>query len=195
MTQERTWLLATRVAAGIVAVLLVVLIATGIALTFRYEPDVTDAYANVGSLEHRSLLTARSVHQVASTLFVAAVGVLAIASIGLFLVRRNRAPIALSLLAGMSALLAAFTGYLLPWDQLGLWAVTVGTNMRGYTSILDNNHKVRYVLFGSRTTTAATLGHEYWLHAVAVPVVIVGVVAALLFATRRASKLRSAAEE
>ena len=26
-------------------------------------------------------------------------------------------------------LLLSFTGYLLPWDQLAIWAVTVGTNM------------------------------------------------------------------
>ena len=33
----------------------------------------------------------------------------------------------------MLTLLLSFTGYLLPWDQLALWAVTVGTNMMGYT--------------------------------------------------------------
>jgi hypothetical protein len=32
-------------------------------------------------------------------------------------------------------LLLSFTGYLLPWDQLALWAVTVGTNMMGYTPV------------------------------------------------------------
>ena len=29
-----------------------------------------------------------------------------------------------------------FTGYLLPWDQLALWAVTVGTNMAGFVPVL-----------------------------------------------------------
>ena len=28
-------------------------------------------------------------------------------------------------------LLLSFTGYLLPWDQLSMWAVTVGSNMAG----------------------------------------------------------------
>ena len=44
-------------------------------------------------------------------------------------------------------LLLSFTGYLLPWDQLSLWAVTVGTNMMGYTPVFGDN--VKFVLLGS----------------------------------------------
>ena len=29
----------------------------------------------------------------------------------------------------LSTLLLSFTGYLLPWDQLAYWAITVGTNI------------------------------------------------------------------
>ena len=36
-------------------------------------------------------------------------------------------------------LLLSFTGYLLPWDQLALWAVTVGTNMMGYTPVFGSS--------------------------------------------------------
>ena len=43
-------------------------------------------------------------------------------------------------------LLLSFTGYLLPWDQLSLWAVTVGTNMMGYTPVFGS--QVKYVLLG-----------------------------------------------
>ena len=45
-------------------------------------------------------------------------------------------------------LLLSFTGYLLPWDQLSLWAVAVGTNMMGYTPVFGN--QVRFVLLGRR---------------------------------------------
>ena len=45
-------------------------------------------------------------------------------------------------------LLLSFTGYLLPWDQLALWAVTVGTNMMGYTPVFGSS--VKYVLLGSQ---------------------------------------------
>jgi quinol-cytochrome oxidoreductase complex cytochrome b subunit len=43
-------------------------------------------------------------------------------------------------------LLLSFTGYLLPWDQLALWAVTVGTNMMGYTPVFGE--EVSFVLLG-----------------------------------------------
>ena len=49
--------------------------------------------------------------------------------------------ILLTLTIGLS-----FTGYLLPWDQLALWAVTVGTNMAGYTPVFGE--EVRFVLLG-----------------------------------------------
>ena len=32
-------------------------------------------------------------------------------------------------------LLLSFTGYLLPWDQIGYWAITVGSNMASYAPI------------------------------------------------------------
>ena len=48
--------------------------------------------------------------------------------------------------ADSSRLLLSFTGYLLPWDQLALWAVTVGTNMMGYTPVFGD--QVRFVLLG-----------------------------------------------
>ena len=48
----------------------------------------------------------------------------------------------------MLTLLLSFTGYLLPWDQLALWAVTVGTNMMGYTPVFGT--QVRFVLLGGK---------------------------------------------
>src|SRR3712207_2123102 len=40
-------------------------------------------------------------------------------------------------------LLLAFTGYLLPWDQLAVWAVAVGTSMMGYTPVLGRSEERR----------------------------------------------------
>ena len=52
-------------------------------------------------------------------------------------------------------LLLSFTGYLLPWDQLALWAVTVGTNMGGYSPVLGD--QVRFALLGSAEIGTETL--------------------------------------
>jgi quinol-cytochrome oxidoreductase complex cytochrome b subunit len=68
-------------------------------------------------------------------------------------------------------LLLSFTGYLLPWDQLSLWAVTVGTNMIGYSPVIGK--QVNFVLLGSKTISGETLLRWYVLHVLLLPFVIV----------------------
>jgi quinol-cytochrome oxidoreductase complex cytochrome b subunit len=180
MDRERSWMTGTRVALWVVGALFVILLATGIALTFRYRPDVSFGTESAPS----PLFTARRVHRLASFLFVPAVGALAISSIGLFLVRRRRAYMAYPLLAGVAALAASFTGFLLPWDQLSLWAVTVGTNMQGYAPIL-RGHDVKFVLIGSHEITDAAFSRWFWLHAVAIPLFLVAIAVVLAIKARR----------
>jgi quinol-cytochrome oxidoreductase complex cytochrome b subunit len=66
-------------------------------------------------------------------------------------------------------LLLSFTGYLLPWDQLAIWAVAVGTSMMGYTPVIGN--QVRFVLLGSVEIGPSTLIRWYVLHVLALPFV------------------------
>ena len=76
---------------------------------------------------------------------------------------------------------ASVTGYLLPWDQLALFAVTVGTNISGYTWLRDGS--VRFVLMDGTEIAPATLFKWLLLHAV----VLGGALAAfLVMAWRRA---------
>ena len=65
----------------------------------------------------------------------------------------------------------SFTGYLLPWDQLALWAVAVGTNMMGYTPVFGQ--EVRFVLLGGAEIGSDTLLRWYVLHVLFLPCVIV----------------------
>ena len=81
-------------------------------------------------------------------------------------------------------LFLSFTGYLLPWDQLAIWAVTVGTNMAGATPVLGNegplgalvgmriNNDVRFTLLGGTMVGENTLLRFYVMHCVAVPLVV-----------------------
>ena len=49
-------------------------------------------------------------------------------------------------------LLLSFTGYLLPWDQLAIWAITVGSNMARATPFLGHEgpgHQV-FTICGTR---------------------------------------------
>jgi hypothetical protein len=68
-------------------------------------------------------------------------------------------------------LLLSFTGYLLPWDQLALWAVTVGTNMMGYSPLVGS--QVRFVLLGGVEIGSETLLRWYVLHVIMLPFVII----------------------
>jgi quinol-cytochrome oxidoreductase complex cytochrome b subunit len=38
-------------------------------------------------------------------------------------------------------LMLSFTGYLLPWDQIAYWAITIGSNMAGYAPLLNTPSK------------------------------------------------------
>jgi quinol-cytochrome oxidoreductase complex cytochrome b subunit len=68
-------------------------------------------------------------------------------------------------------LLLSFSGYLLPWDQLAYWAVTVGSNMAGFVPVMGA--QVKFLLLASVEVSAATLLRFYVLHVLFFPFVIV----------------------
>ncbi len=65
-------------------------------------------------------------------------------------------------------LLLSFTGYLLPWDQLAYWAVTVGTNMAGAAPGLGGH--IRRLLLGGDTVGENALIRFYVLHCAFLPI-------------------------
>jgi quinol-cytochrome oxidoreductase complex cytochrome b subunit len=81
-------------------------------------------------------------------------------------------------------MLLSFTGYLLPWDQLSIWAVTVGTNMAAATPFLGHegpfsellgvtaSTDVRAALLGGETVGGTALLRFYVLHCVVLPLVL-----------------------
>jgi quinol-cytochrome oxidoreductase complex cytochrome b subunit len=66
-------------------------------------------------------------------------------------------------------LLLSFTGYLLPWDQLALWAITVGTNMVGSAPVLGDS--VVFVMRGGFEVGPNALIRFYTLHVIGLPLV------------------------
>lgn len=65
---------------------------------------------------------------------------------------------------------ASFTGYLLPWDQLSYWAITVGTNIAGYAPVAGQ--LMREFLLGGREVGQNTLIRFYTLHIAVLPLLI-----------------------
>ncbi len=70
------------------------------------------------------------------------------------------------ILLGVTMLLS-FSGYLLPWDQLAYWAVTVGTSMAEAAPLFGN--EVNLLLRGSPDIAANGLLRFYLLHVVLLP--------------------------
>jgi len=81
-------------------------------------------------------------------------------------------------------LLLSFTGYLLTWDQLGMWAITVGTNMARATPLLGHegpfgeqlgmtaHNDVRFALLGGSVVGANALLRAYVWHCIAIPLIV-----------------------
>jgi len=78
-------------------------------------------------------------------------------------------------------LLLSFTGYLLPWDQLAYWAVTIGariagsatelTDALGITPLIDPGRWITMLLLGATTVGQDALIRFYLLHIVLLPLV------------------------
>jgi quinol-cytochrome oxidoreductase complex cytochrome b subunit len=72
-------------------------------------------------------------------------------------------------------LFLSFTGYLLPWDQLAFWAITVGTSIAAYAPLIG--HQMQFVLLGDTTVGQEALLRFYVLHVAVLPVALMMLVA------------------
>ncbi len=158
------------------AALLFLLVLSGLPLLFLYIPSVERAYASVKDIEYVITFGSwiRAVHRISAHLMVAAVF---LHLVRVFLTgaykngvgRNQKRPwnwvlgVAMLLLT----LFLSFTGYLLPWDQLAYWAVTVGTNIA--SSVPFVGPAMRELLIGGRTIEQATLIRFYVLHVLFLP--------------------------
>jgi menaquinol-cytochrome c reductase cytochrome b subunit len=64
----------------------------------------------------------------------------------------------------------SFTGYLLPWDQIAFWAITIGTNMASYAPLLSRRVAAAHLL-GGIEVGQNTLLRFYVLHVILLPLV------------------------
>jgi quinol-cytochrome oxidoreductase complex cytochrome b subunit len=135
--------------ARVLVVDLVALAVTGATLHFRYRPATASAVDAV-----------REIHRVASAVFIWTAAVFAV----LQLAARRWSRCASAATVFVLALAASFTGFLLPWDQLALWAVTIGSGYRGYTWLFDHD-VVRFVIIRQSRIGLGTLRFWYVVHA------------------------------
>jgi quinol-cytochrome oxidoreductase complex cytochrome b subunit len=155
-------------------VLFSILFVSGTYLMFFYHPAVPGAYFDMHTLSTGVAFGqfVRNVHRWAAHLMVLAV---ALHLMRVFYSGAYRAPRQFNWIVGVVllilTLLLSFTGYLLPWDQLSYWAITVGTNIAGYVPLIGS--QVRSLMLGGNDVGDATLLRFYVLHIYFLPSLIV----------------------
>ena len=143
---------------------------TGVLLMFYYVPSVERAYEDIAALQTdvRFGMLMRNLHRWMAHGMVLMV---LMHMMRVFYTGAYKPPREFNWIVGVIllvlTLLLSFTGYLLPWDELAFWAITVGTNMVGSAPILGEPN--RFVLIGGFEVGAAALIRFYTLHVIALP--------------------------
>ncbi len=155
------------------ASLFFILTVTGVMLMFFYVPSTERAYGSIKDLQYAVSFgrVLRNQHRWAAEGMVAVV-FLHMARV--FFTGAYRGTRAANWLVGVGLLLAtlllSFTGYLLPWDQLAFWAVTVGTNIAREAPVVGGT--MRFLLLGGTQIDQQTLLRFYVLHVFFLPAVL-----------------------
>src|SRR5215472_2896650 len=174
---------------GITFFLFLVETITGVLLMFYYRPTLEHAYNDILAL--RDVVTLgilRELHRWGAHAMVITIW---LHMYRVFLTGSYKPPREFNWGVGVIllvlTLLLSFSGYLLPWDQLAIWAITVGTNMARATPVMGvegpgasmlnfngvklitSGSDAKFVLLGGRAVGEMTLNRFYVLHCVAIP--------------------------
>src|SRR5881296_4186494 len=166
-------------------------VVSGVLLMFYYRPTIEYAYQDIQDLRaHVTLGILREIHRWGAHAMIIAIW---LHMMRVFLTGSYKPPREFNWNVGVIllvlTLLLSFTGYLLPWDQLAIWAITVGSNMAratpfaghegpgsalmklGDIAFVNNQSDARFALLGGRFVGEAALLRFYVLHCVGLPLV------------------------
>ncbi len=166
------------------------LVASGIYLMFFYVPSPAQAYTNIQTIQTEVAFGQyiRNVHRWSAHLMVLMVSA---HMARVFYRGAYKKPKEFNWVIGVVllalTLLMSFTGYLLPWDQLAYWAVTVGSEMAGYVPLIGET--VKEILLGGTTVGSAALLRFYVLHVAVLPTAIVVILTIHLWRWRKDAML------
>ncbi|MCF8225225.1 MAG: cytochrome b N-terminal domain-containing protein [Bacteroidales bacterium] len=178
--------------------LFLIMIFTGVLLMLHYTPSVESAYNSVKDIVHvvPGGRIIRNIHRLASHAMVITVflHLLRVFYTGSYLGGRY-----VNWIIGVAmfvvVLFMSFSGYLLPWDQLSYWAVTIGSNIAasareltdllGITGILDIGGFFQRLLIGSETVGQTALTRFFMLHVIFLPLTLLVLTAVHLWRIRK----------
>ncbi|MBI4301325.1 MAG: cytochrome b N-terminal domain-containing protein [Chloroflexi bacterium] len=163
-----------------------VLVVTGILLMFMYVPSVDRAYDDIQILQTSVTfgMLLRNLHRWAAHGMVLMVF---LHMLRVFYTGGYKTPREFNWIIGvflfLITLFLSFTGYLLPWDQLSYWAITVGTNIAGYVPMLGE--KIRFFLLGAKEVGEPALLRFYVLHVIFLPTILTLLIAVHFWRIRK----------
>ena len=175
-----------------------VLLVTGVLLMFYYKPYPDVAYLSIKDI-HFVVPTGRfmrNIHRWSGNLMVVLV---LLHMVRVFYTASYRKPREFNWLIGMGLLTMtlglSFTGYLLPWDQLAYWAITIGANIAqsprevtdalGVTEWFDIGGVQKLILLGSEEVGEEALIRFYLFHVMILPLALVIFVAVHFWRIRK----------
>ncbi len=170
----------------ITTIMFVVLSITGILEMFYYVPSVDTAYFDIITLQTQvpfgQLL--RNMHRWSAHLMVLTA---VLHMVRVFYTGAYKRPREFNWVVGVVLLIltlgASFTGYLLPWDQLAFWAITVGTSVAGYEPVFGK--LIQKLLLGGPEVGQASLTRFYGLHVMVIPGLLLLIISLHLWRVRK----------
>ena len=187
--------------------LFLILTCTGVLLMVYYVPSVEQAY---GSVKDISTVVAggryiRNIHRWGAHGMVA---VVVLHLVRVFFTSAYTGTRRVNWMVGILLLcmtiLFSFSGYLLPWDQLAFWAVTIASNivastreltdLAGITAVVDPGGFLRRLLLGGDGVGQDTLTRFYLLHVVILPIATIVFIGVHFWRIRKSDGLAIPAE-
>ncbi len=175
---------------GMTTTLVTLQLLTGILLKFMYDPTPVAAYGSIqalmGQIPFGKFI--RNVHYWSANLLVL---VAFLHLLRVYFTGAYHPPRQFNWVVGLTMfiviLTANFTGYLLPWDQLSYWAVTVSTSMLEYIPIVGG--LISQALRAGNDLGPTTLRMFFAIHTALVPLFIVLLMGIHFWRVRKAKGL------
>ena len=179
---------------------------TGVLLMFKYRPVGEYAYADIEYMKAGDVAMGvmRELHRWGAHAMVITVW---LHMLRVFMTGAYKPPREFNWTIGVIllvlTLLLSFTGYLLPWDQLAMWAITVGSNMAAahpgvgvqgpgsgvmigdFFPLVLPTSDAKYVLLAGTRVAPQALLQFYVLHCIFIPLVVAVLIAVHFWRVRK----------
>lgn len=171
---------------GMTFLLFLVQAVTGAILAIYYKPTPELAYQSVLFIENEVTMGAaiRSVHNISANLMVIMV---VLHMLRVIFTGAYKPPRQFNWVAGVLLLMVVFafcfTGYLLPWDQVGYWAAVIGAKILGSVPLIGP--KLLLIAQAGTKVTGYTLMRFYILHICVLPILTIGLLIAHFYLVRK----------